>query len=68
LVFLTEDLEPGGPNAINNAISFAKFCSRSHDAVISVYDDAGNVIQTHEHASNVKELRCLAIPDPEVDS
>jgi hypothetical protein len=38
-----------GPNAISNAISFAKFNSRSHDAVIRVYDDAGNVIQTHEH-------------------
>jgi hypothetical protein len=24
-------------------------CSRSHDAVIRVYDDAGNVIETHEH-------------------
>jgi len=23
--------------------------SRSHDAVIRVYDDAGNVIETHEH-------------------
>src|SRR5262249_31124090 len=24
-------------------------CSRSHDAVIRVYDEAGNVIETHEH-------------------
>ena len=24
--------------------------SRSHDAVIRVYDDAGNVIESHEHA------------------
>jgi hypothetical protein len=31
-----------------NAISYAKFYSRSHDAVIRVYDDAGNVIETHE--------------------
>jgi hypothetical protein len=38
-----------GPTAISNAISFAKFYSRSHDAVIRVYDEAGNVIQTHEH-------------------
>jgi len=29
--------------------------SRSHDAVIRVYDDAGNVIETHEHASGFKE-------------
>jgi hypothetical protein len=33
----------------------AKFCSRSHDAVIRVYDDAGNVIETHEHAGDFKE-------------
>jgi hypothetical protein len=26
----------------------AKFLSRSHDAVIRVYDDAGSVIETHE--------------------
>jgi hypothetical protein len=39
-----------GPTAISNAISFAKFYSRSHDAVIWVYDDVGNVIEMHEHA------------------
>ena len=33
----------------------AKFRSRSHDAVIRVYDDAGNVIETHEHAGEFKE-------------
>jgi hypothetical protein len=27
----------------------------STDAVIRVYDDAGNVIQTHEHADEFKE-------------
>jgi hypothetical protein len=31
-----------------DAIGYAKFNSRSHDAVIRVYDDAGNVIETHE--------------------
>jgi len=34
----------GGPDAIGNAIGHAKFYSRSHDAVIRVYDAAGNVI------------------------
>jgi len=34
-----------GPNAINNAIGFAKFYSRSHHAVIRVYDETGNVIE-----------------------
>ncbi len=39
----------------DHAVDYAKFFSRSHDAVISVYDDAGNVIQTHEHAGDFKE-------------
>jgi hypothetical protein len=39
----------GEPNAVSNAIGYARFYSRSHDAVIRVYDDAGNVIETHEH-------------------
>jgi hypothetical protein len=42
-------------NAINNAIHYAKFYSRSHDAVIRVYDSAGNVIKTHEHVGDFKE-------------
>ena len=33
------------------AIGYAKFNSRSHHAVIRVYDEAGNVNATHEHAS-----------------
>jgi hypothetical protein len=37
---------------ISNAIDYAKFRSRSHDAVIRVYDTAGNVIKTHEHAAS----------------
>jgi hypothetical protein len=45
----------GGPNAAGNAIDYAKFYSRSHDAVIRVYDDAGNVIETHEHKGDFKE-------------
>jgi hypothetical protein len=30
---------------VREAIDYAKFCSRSHDAVIRVYDAAGNVIE-----------------------
>jgi hypothetical protein len=44
----------GEPNTISNAIGYAQFYSRSHDAVIRVYDAAGNVIETHEHAGHVK--------------
>jgi hypothetical protein len=29
--------------------------SRSHDAVIRVYDAAGNMIETHEHTGNFRE-------------
>jgi hypothetical protein len=40
-----------GTNAIANAIKFAKFYSRSHDAVIRVYDEAGDVIDRHAQAA-----------------
>jgi len=43
------------PNAISNAIDYAKHRTRSHGAVIRVYDELGNVIETHEHAGNFKE-------------
>ena len=43
------------PNAVTNAIGYAMHSSRSHDAEIRVYDDAGNVIETHEHRGDFKE-------------
>jgi len=43
------------PDAVGNAIGYAKFFSRAHNAVIRVYNEAGNVIETHEHAGNFKE-------------
>jgi hypothetical protein len=48
-------LRYGEPDAIPNAVGYAKFRSRSHDAVIRVYDDAGNVIETHEQTGEFKE-------------
>jgi hypothetical protein len=45
----------GEPNAISNAVNHAKFRSRSHDAVIRVYDDAGNLIETQQHKGDFKE-------------
>ena len=45
----------GEPDAISNAIGYAKFYSRSHDAVIRVYDAVGNVVETHDHAGDFKE-------------
>ena len=43
------------PDAISNASDYVKFRSRSHDAVIRVCDEAGNVIETLEHAGDFKE-------------
>jgi hypothetical protein len=37
------------------AIGSAKFLSRSNDAVIRVYDETGNVIETHEHKGDFNE-------------
>ena len=45
----------GGSSAASNAIRYAEHWSRSHHAVICVYDSAGNVIETHEQAGGFKE-------------
>jgi hypothetical protein len=47
------------PDAINNAVGYAKFYSRSQDAVIRVYDEAGDVIETHEQAFMLMINRAL---------
>jgi hypothetical protein len=41
----------------DNAIGYAMHSSRSHAAVIRVYDAEGNVIETHEHKDDFKEWR-----------
>jgi hypothetical protein len=45
------------PKRLKNLVydDYAKQSSRSHDAVIRVYDESGNAIQTHEHAGDFKE-------------
>ena len=45
----------GEPNAVSNAIGYAKFYSRSHQAVIRVYDSVGDMIDTHDHVGEFKE-------------
>jgi hypothetical protein len=57
---ITDALPFGGlwyaeQNAVNHTIGYAKHCSRSHRAVIRVYDATGNVIETHEHCGDFKE-------------
>jgi len=44
------------PFSISNIVDHAKFYSRSHDAVIRGYDIQGNMIETHEHTGDFKDL------------
>ena len=43
------------PDAIIDAITHAKLYSRSHDAVIRIYNHAGDVVWAHEHKVDFKE-------------
>ncbi len=58
---LTSDAFPfgrlwyGEPDAMENAVDYAKFLSRSHPAHVSVYDETGKVVATHEHEGNFRE-------------
>jgi hypothetical protein len=45
-----------------NAIGYAEHRSRSHDAVIRVYDAAGNLIETHEHKGDSKSGKGGCLP------
>ena len=57
-VDLISDVLPFGRlwyGEVSDAIGYAQHRSRSHDAVIRVYDDVGNVIETHEHKGDFKE-------------
>jgi hypothetical protein len=45
----------GEPNAVANAIGYAMHYSRSADAVIRVYDAAGDLIETRQHKDDFKE-------------
>jgi len=46
----------------DNAIGYATHSSRSHDAVICVYDAAGNVIETHEHKGGSTPFGAISQP------
>jgi len=49
------------PNAVDHAISYAKHRSRSHAAVIHVYDEVGNAIETHEDKGEFKEPGAIKV-------
>ena len=46
-----------GPDAVRRAVAYAKYrsCSRSHRAIIRVFYEAGNILETHEHKGDFKE-------------
>jgi hypothetical protein len=44
-----------GLNAAEHAVGYAQHYSRSHSAVIRIYDAAGNVTETHEYPGDFKE-------------
>jgi hypothetical protein len=44
------------PHPLESRVSYAMHYSRSHEAVIRVYDDAGNVIETHQHKGNFRKV------------
>jgi len=44
-----------GPNAVNNAIDYARFCSRSKECVIRIFDHAGNLVSEDRHKSDFTE-------------
>jgi hypothetical protein len=58
LFFLSPARPLHSPDAIRviawPRFGYAKFRSRSHDATIRVYDDAGNVMETQEHKGRVQ--------------
>jgi len=59
-VDLISDVLPFGRlwyTEVADAIDYEKFRSCSHDAVIRVYGDVGDVIETHEHAGNFGNKR-----------
>ena len=46
-----------GPDAVRRAVRYAKYrsLSRSHRAIIRMFYEAGNVLETHEHSGGFKE-------------
>ena len=56
--YLISDVLPFGRlwyDTPDHAIGYAMHSSRSHDALIRVYDEAGDEIETHEHKGEFKE-------------
>jgi hypothetical protein len=52
---ISDALSFGACGTASHAIGYATFRSRSHNAVIPVYDEAGKVTETYEHAGEFRE-------------
>ena len=44
-----------GPDAVRRAVAYAKYRSCSHRAIIRVFYEAVNVLETHEHKGDFNE-------------
>jgi hypothetical protein len=61
VLYLISDALPFGrlwyaePDALSNAIDYARFFSRSHELVIRVYNPAGNLIHPYRQQSAFRE-------------
>jgi hypothetical protein len=59
-VDLISDVLPFGQlwyDTPDNAIGYAMHRSRSHDALIRVYNEAGNVVEMHQHKGDFNSER-----------
>ena len=54
----------GYSETANAAVGYANLCSRSHDAVIRVYDATGNVIETYDHVGEFDVVLLIATAHP----
>ena len=48
--------------SIKQSKAILLYCRRSGSPVIRVYDEAGNVIETHEHAGEFKKFLLIDYP------
>jgi hypothetical protein len=55
----------GEPNAVSNAIGYAEHRSRSYDAVIRVYDAAGNVHRDARAQGRFRGVKPLSLAPAE---
>jgi hypothetical protein len=45
----------GEPSAASNAVGYAKFYSRACDVVVRVFNEGGDLVETHQQTGDFKE-------------